>query len=75
MKQTSRFWMLAAILTICGASVFISCTSNDDNPALPSQQEMEASLIGLWYEGFAYEDVTEDGKPFNRALMGVSSCT
>ena len=25
-------WMLAAILTICGASVFISCSSNDDNP-------------------------------------------
>ncbi len=73
MKQISRFWMLAAILTICGASVFISCTSNDDNPALPSQQEMEASLIGLWYEEFAYEDVTEDGKPFNRALIAVEA--
>ena len=25
-------WMLTAILTICGASVFTSCSSNDDNP-------------------------------------------
>ena len=28
-------WMLAAILCICGASVFTSCTSSDDNPAGP----------------------------------------
>ena len=25
-------WMIAAILVICGASVFTSCSSNDDNP-------------------------------------------
>ena len=25
-------WMLAAILIICGASVFTACSSNDDNP-------------------------------------------
>ena len=28
-------WMLAAILCICGASVFTSCSSHDDNPAGP----------------------------------------
>ena len=29
-------WMLAAILCICGASVFTSCSSHDDNPAGPA---------------------------------------
>ena len=65
--------MLAAIL-ICGASVLLSmssCSDKNENNALPSQQEMEESLIGLWCEDFAYKDVTEDGKPFNRAMIAV----
>ena len=72
MKQI-KLWVLATILTISGTSVFTSCTSNDDNPAMPSQQEMEQSLVGLWYEEFDYEDVTEAGKPFNRALIAVEA--
>jgi len=44
-----------------------------DNPTLPIQQEMENSIIGLWYEVFDYEDVTEDGKPFNHALIAVEA--
>ena len=65
-------WVLAAIL-ICGTSVFTSCSANDDNPTTPNQQEMEESLIGLWYEEFDYEDVTENGKPFNHALIVVEA--
>jgi len=65
-------WM-AAIL-ICGASVFTACTDDtSDNPVIPSQQEIEQSLVGLWYEEFDYEDVTEDGKPFNHALIAVEA--
>ena len=38
MKQTLKLWMLAAILT-CGASVFTSCSSdNDDNPVVPTDE-------------------------------------
>ena len=38
MKQTLRLWMLAAILTICGASVLTSCTSDtNDNPVNPEE--------------------------------------
>ena len=73
MKKT-YVWMLAATLVICGASVFTACTvDNTDNPASSSQQELEESIIGLWYEGFDYEDVTEKGKPFNRALIAVEA--
>ena len=64
-------WVLAAILILSGI-VLTSC-SNSDIPSTPSQQGMEESLVGLWYEDFDYEDVTEDGKPFNRALIAVET--
>ena len=50
-----------------------ACKDSNDTPSTPSQQEMEDSLIGLWYESFDYKDVTEDGKPFNRALIVVEA--
>ena len=71
MKRMTQ-WVLAAII-VCGASFFTACTSNDDNFALSKQQEMEKSVIGLWYEEFEYKDVTENGKPFNRALIAVEA--
>lgn len=61
---------MMAIVLLLGLS---ACKDNTDNPATPSQQEMEESLIGLWSESFDYEDVTEDGKPFNRALIVVEA--
>ena len=42
-----------------------------DNPSSTDTSILEQSLIGLWYEEFDYEDVTEDGKPFNRAPHGL----
>ena len=59
-----------AVVILLGMS---ACKDNTDNPAAPSQQEMEESLIGLWSESFDYEDVTEDGKPFNHALIVVEA--
>ena len=73
MMMTMKKWMIAAIL-ICGmTTVLTSCSDNQSNPATPSQQEMEESLVGLWQEEFDYQDVTEDGKPFNRALIVVEA--
>ncbi len=62
--------ILAIAVLLLGMS---ACTDSADNPVSPSQQEMEESLVGLWYEEFDYEDVTEDGKPFNRALIAVET--
>ncbi len=59
-----------AVVILLGMS---ACKDNTDTPAAPSQQEMEESLIGLWSESFDYEDVTEDGKPFNHALIVVEA--
>ena len=39
-------WMLAAIL-ICGATVFTSCLSSEDNPATPDLNVAE-KIIGKW---------------------------
>ena len=69
--------MKQRILVIIAVAAFLlgmgACTDKNDSPVIPSQEEMEKSLIGLWYEEFAYEDVTEEGKPFNRALIVVEA--
>lgn len=69
MKQKVIVMFTAAVLLMgIGA-----CTDKIDAPVTPSQQGMEESLIGLWYEEFDYEDVTEEGKPFNHALIAVEA--
>ena len=69
MKQIFITMFATAMLLLCIGA----CSDKDDNLALPSQQEMEESLVGLWYEEFDYKDVTEDGKPFNHALIAVEA--
>ena len=58
-------WMLATIL-ICGASVFTSCTSNDDNPATPDLNVAE-KIIGRWMTADMYGQpaVTNDKMVYN----------
>ena len=34
-------------------------------------QELEQSLVGLWWDKYEYKDVTEDGIPFSRVLLAV----
>ena len=69
MKRKTIAMFATAMLLLCIGA----CSDKDDNLALPSQQEMEESLVGLWYEEFDYKDVTEDGKPFNHALIAVEA--
>ena len=59
--------MFFAAVLLLGMS---ACSDNNDSP---SQQEIEANLVGLWYEDFEYEDVTEDGKPFNHAMIAMEA--
>ncbi len=48
MKQLLN-WMCAAIL-ICGASVFTSCSSNEDNPVAPVEPDLNLAekIVGKW---------------------------
>ena len=61
--------MFAAAVVLLGLT---GCTAVD-NPSTPVTSDLEQSLVGLWYESFDYEDVTENGKPFNRALIVVEA--
>ncbi len=69
MKQ-KIFALIATAVLLIGMG---ACTDRTDNPVAISQQEMEQRIIGLWSEEFNYEDVTENGKPFNRALVVVEA--
>ena len=71
LQMKTMTWMLAAILAICGTTIFTACKSSDDSPTTPDQEIPEDCLCGLWYEEFEYSDVTEAGKPFSRALIAV----
>jgi pimeloyl-ACP methyl ester carboxylesterase len=63
------FAMFAAAVLLLGMT---GCSSVD-NPSSNDMDVLEQSLIGLWYEEFDYEDVTEDGKPFTHALIAVEA--
>ena len=67
-----KMWMIAAIL-VCGASLFTACTGDiSDNPAPPSQQGLEESLVGLWYEELEYTGVLEDtGEAFTSVVLAM----
>ena len=36
-------------------------------------QELEQSLVGLWWDEFEYKDVTEEGVPFSRVLLAIKA--
>ena len=61
--------MFAAAVVLLGLT---GCTAVD-NPSTPVTSDLEQSLVGLWWEEFEYADVTENGKPFNRALIVVET--
>ena len=61
--------MFAAAVVLLGLT---GCTAVD-NPSTPVTSVLEQSLVGLWWEEFEYADVTENGKPFNRALIVVEA--
>ena len=71
MKKIISWALVAALVGLAG--VFTACSSDDDSSTSARQQELEKSLIGLWYEEFAYKDVTEEGKPFSRAIIAVEA--
>ena len=65
--------MKQKIFTMIAVATILFGIGACDDSTTPSQQKMEKSLIGLWCEEFDYEDVTENGKPFNRALIAVEA--
>ena len=59
MMNKIKQWMLAAILTICGASVFTSCSSdNDDNPAQEQAKKNRKEFVE--HTSTAIKDLAEN---------------
>ena len=45
--QKLKKWVLAATL-ICGTSVFMACSSNDDDPAPQPDLNLAEKIVGKW---------------------------
>ena len=57
---------------IATAAILLSMSSCKDDPAAPSIQEMEESLIGLWYDEFEYSGELEDtGDAFTDVVLAM----
>ena len=69
MKQKTIILFAVLALILCTEA----CSDKDESTSDVEQQKLEESLVGLWYEDFEYEDVTEEGKPFNRATIVVEA--
>lgn len=65
--KTMKLWMLAAILTICGASVLTSCKSDDGNPDEP-EVTLEDALNDGTIVAFSFN---VNGEDFYVAFMRV----
>lgn len=64
------------ILAMFAAAAFLlgmaSCSDKTDDPALPSLQEMEESLIGLWFDEFDYAGKLEEtGEAFTSVALAM----
>ena len=58
--------MLSAIALLLGM------TGCSKEPSI-NVQELEKSLVGVWWDEYEYKDVTEDGIPFSRVLLAVKA--
>lgn len=54
-------WVLAAILTISAASVFTSCSNNDDNPITPQPEPQTTLQVGSYVWGSTIYGMGTDG--------------
>ena len=66
MKQIF-FAVFAAAVLLMGTT---GC-SNEDSPSPIDIEALEQSLVGVWWDEYQYEDVTEAGVPFSRVLLAV----
>ena len=63
----NNFKFLAMLVAIALLLVVTGCKKESSI----NIQELEQSLVGLWWDEYEYKDVTEDGVPFSRVLLAV----
>jgi len=62
-----KFYFLAVFCTVALLLGMTGCRKESS----VNIQELEQSLVGLWWDEYAYSDVTEDGIPFSRVLLAI----
>ena len=60
------FTMMAVVLLLG-----MTGCNNSDNPITYDIEALEQSLVGMWWDEYDYQDVTEDGVPFTKVLLFV----
>ena len=53
-------------------ALLLGMTGCSKEPSI-NVQELEKSLVGVWWDEYEYKDVTEDGIPFSRVLLAVKA--
>lgn len=66
MKRLRLFVVISAMALLLGT------TGCGKQPSV-NIQELEQSLVGVWWDEFEYEDVTEEGVPFSRVLLAIEA--
>ena len=66
MKKLRLFFAFSAIVLLPGM------TGCKKQPSV-NIQELEQSLVGLWWDEYEYSDVTVDGTPFSRVLLAIKA--
>lgn len=65
--------VFTVVVLLSGMSACDELFGDSDTPVLNSHEEMERSIIGLWWDEYEYTDVTETGVPFSRVLLVVKA--
>ncbi len=60
-------------LAVLSATILLLGMTGCKKESSINVQELEQSLVGVWWDEFEYEDVTEDGVPFSRVLLAVQA--
>ena len=66
MKKLRLFFAFSAIALLLGMT---GCKKQSS----ANIQELEQSLVGLWWDEYEYSDVTVDGTPFSRVLLAIKA--
>ena len=65
----NKFRIIAVLSVI---ALLLGMTGCSKEPSI-NVQELEKSLVGVWWDEYEYKDVTEDGIPFSRVLLAVKA--
>lgn len=60
-----------AMFAVAALLLGMTGCSKDDNPSTTDNGVSEEELIGLWWDEFEYNDVTEEDVPFSLVLLAV----